>query len=150
MVATHRFFWVVAGLAIAAWALLALALVVSRSAPVAFAIALFGAEYSVFLRLRGGTVDTRAPFVAAALIVAAEMAFHVVSGRGGRAEGAVVVRGLILRIAVAAGAVLVGGIALVAAGSVHSGLGLEAAAVVAAAAAVGGVIRIAARTRESS
>jgi hypothetical protein len=148
--ATGRLFSVVLGLAIAAWVLLVLALATSRSALVGLSLATFGAEYAVFLRLRGGVVDSRAPFVAAGLIVVAELAFHVVSGRGGRAQADVVVHSLLLRIGAAGGAASVGALVLVAAGSVRSGLAFEAVAVVAAAAAVGAVIRIAARTREST
>ena len=148
--ATDRHASLVVGLAIAAWVLLPFGFAVSRVTPIALALAIFGAEYAVFLRLRGGTVDTRAPFVAAGLIVVAELAFHVVSGRGGRAQGGVVVRSLLLRVAAAACAAIVGGVVLVAAGSVRSGLALEALAVFAAALAVGAVIRIAARTREST
>jgi hypothetical protein len=106
------------------------------------ALAIFGGEYAVFLRLRGGTVDSRAPFVAAGLIVVAELAFHVVSGRTGRAYSGVVVRSLLLRIGAAGAAAIVAGVVLVASGSVRSGLALEAVAVAAAAVAVGAVIRI--------
>ena len=129
---------------------MAFAFAVSRVTPIALALATFGAEYAVFLRLRGGSVDSRAPFVAAGLIVVAELAFHVVSGRGGRAQGGVVVRSLVLRVAAAGCAAIVGGVVLVASGSVRSGLALEALAVFAAVFAVGLVIRIASRTREST
>jgi nitrate reductase NapE component len=148
--ATDRHVSLVAVLAIAAWALLAVALVGSWEPVVAVAVAIFGAEYAVFLRLRGGVVDSRAPFVAAGLIVVAELAFHVVSGRRGRAQAGVVARSLLLRVGAAGGAAIAGGIVLVAAGSVRSGLALEALAVLAAAIAVGAVIRVASRTREST
>jgi hypothetical protein len=135
----------VAGLGIAGWALLALALAGRWPALVAWGIAGLGAEYALFLRLRGETVDVRAPVVAAGLIVAAELAFRAVEPEEGRLEGRLVVRSATAVAAAAAATALIGGVLLVAAGSFGSGLALEAAGVAAAVVAVGLVVRIAAR-----
>jgi hypothetical protein len=43
--------------------------------PIPFGLALLGAEYAVFLGVDGIAVDTRAPLVAAALLVTAELAY---------------------------------------------------------------------------
>jgi hypothetical protein len=139
-----------AALAIAAWSSLLLAFAVRQPALIAFALIIFGAEYAVFLRLRGGTVDTRAPFVAAGLILVAEPAFHVVAGRGGRAEGKLVIRSLLLLLGVGAGAAIVGGVILVTTAYVRSGLAFEAVGVLAAALAVGAVVRIAVGRRSDA
>ena len=130
--------------------LLLIALVGRWSGLIGVAVAMFGAEYAVLLRLRESSVDSRAPFVAAALIIVAELAFHAVAGRTGRAERNVVLRALLARVAIAAAAAFVGGLVLVAAGSIRSGLGFEALAVCAAALVVGMVVLIASRSREST
>jgi hypothetical protein len=148
--ATERLVALVAGLGIGGWALLVVALATRWASLIGWALALFGAEYAVFLRLRGGSVDSRAPFAAAALVLVAELSFAAVGPSFGRAERAVVMRSALALAAAAAGAAIVGGVVLVAAGSVGSGLAFEAVAVVAATVAVAVVLRIAARTREST
>jgi hypothetical protein len=148
--ATPRLVALVAGLGIGGWTLLVVALATRWASLIGWALAIFGAEYAVFLRLRGGSVDSRAPFVAAALVLVAELSFAAVSRARGRAERTVVMRSALALAGAAAGAAIVGGVVLVAAGSVGSGLAFEAVAVVAATVAVAVVVRIAARTREST
>jgi hypothetical protein len=128
--------------------LLAVALAGRWPSLIGWALALFGAEYAVFLMLRGGSVDSRAPFVAAGLVIVAELSFAAVGRSSGRTESAVVVRSALAVAGAAAGAAIIGGVVLVAAGSVGSGLAFEAIAVAAATVAVAVVLRIAARTRE--
>jgi hypothetical protein len=117
---------------------------------IGWALAIFGAEYAVFLMLRGGSVDSRAPFVAAGLVLVGELSFAAAGRSSGRAERAVVVRSALAVAGAAAGAAIVGGVVLVASGSVGSGVAFEAIGVVAATVAVAAVLRIAARTREST
>src|SRR5439155_12961262 len=64
--AGDRLVQVVAGLGAAGCALVALALALRQAFLLAWGIAGVGAGYAVFLSLRSGTVDSRAPFVAAA------------------------------------------------------------------------------------
>ena len=148
--ATGRLTTVVAGLGVVAWTVLVVALLTGWASLIGWALALFGAEYALFLRLRVGIVDSRAPFIAAMLFIVAELSFAVVRRSRGRVEGAVFVRSALAVAGAAAGAAIAGGFLLVAAGSVGSGLALEAVAVVAATVAVAAVLRIAARTREST
>jgi hypothetical protein len=148
--ATERLAAVVAGLGVGAWTLLVVALAMRWASLIGWALAIFGGEYALFLRLRGGSVDSRAPFVAAALVVVAELSFVAVGRSRGGAERAVVLRSALALLGAAAGAAIVGAVVLVAAGSVGSGLALEAVAVGAATLAVAIVLRIAARTREST
>jgi hypothetical protein len=141
---------VVTGLGIGAWLVLVVALIARWASLTGWALAIFGAEYGLFLRLRGGSVDSRAPFVAALLVVVAELSFAAVGRSRGSAERPVVIRRALALAGAAAGSAVVGGVVLVAAGSVGSGLALEAVAVIAAAVAVAAVLGIAARTREST
>jgi hypothetical protein len=110
----------------------------------------FGAEYAVFLRLGHGGVDTRAPFLAAALIVAAELAFAAMRPPPGGVDVSLV-RAAVLRLAlVALGAVAVGELTLVAAGSVRSGLLEEGLGVAAAVVALAIVAALASRVRRAA
>ncbi|MDQ2968996.1 MAG: hypothetical protein M3R37_11840 [Actinomycetota bacterium] len=52
------------------------------------------AAYAVFLSLRPGTVDARAPMVAAAFFIAAELSFWSIERRSWRSERQVIVRRL--------------------------------------------------------
>jgi hypothetical protein len=56
-------------------ALLAAAMAARRARPVAWALALLGAEYAAWLSLDGGPVDTRSPLYAAGLLLVAELAY---------------------------------------------------------------------------
>jgi hypothetical protein len=97
-----------------------------------------GAAYTVYLALRPGTVDPRAPIVAAALFGAAEFAFwslepHVAR----RAERTAVLRRLALIGGSALGTALLASLVLVVAASASGGVLLEAVGVVAAVATLG-------------
>jgi hypothetical protein len=90
-------------------------------------------------------VDSRAPAVAAGLIITAELAFRAVEREEGRAEPRLIVRTALAIGAAAVCAALIGGILLDAGGSVNSGLGLEAGGVAAAVVTVAFVVRLGAR-----
>jgi len=141
---------VTGGIAIAAWVLLVLALAGRWGAVVAWALAGFGAEYALYLRLHGGSVDPRVLFVAGALVLVAELAFRAIASPQGTAEGNVAARSALALVASVLSASIVAGVVLVAAGSVSSGVGLEALGVLSAAIVVAAVVRIAARTRDST
>jgi hypothetical protein len=91
-----------------------------------------GAAYAVFLSLRAGTVDARAPIVAAAFFVAAELSFWSIERRSWRSEWHVVVRRLVLLVSAGLATALVGGLLLLIASGRRSGIGQEAAGVAAA------------------
>jgi hypothetical protein len=128
----------------AGWALLALGLL-RWPALIGWGLAGFGAEYAVFLRLRGGSVDSRAPAVAAALLLVAELAF--LSARGGiqGADRAFVARVVASTAAAVAGTALLADLLLVASGSANGSLGVEAGGVLASVLVVALVVRVAAR-----
>jgi hypothetical protein len=91
-----------------------------------------GAAYAVFLSLRPGTVDARAPMVAAAFFIAAELSFWSIERRSRRTEGQVVVRRLVLLVSAGLATALVGGLLLLITSGRRSGIGQEAVGVAAA------------------
>jgi hypothetical protein len=107
----------------------------------------FGAEYALYLRLRGGSVDSRAPAVAAALILVAELLYFAVRGGLEGADRALVGRVVGGTAAAVAGAALVADLLLVASGSAGGNLAFEAAGVLAAVLTVALVVRVAATRR---
>jgi hypothetical protein len=123
---------VVLGVGVAGCALMGIALVARRPSVFTFGLAGVGAAYAVFLSLRSGAVDARAPAVAAALFVAAELGFWSFEQTAARVERPVLVR----RVAgLTAGAVLtalVGSVVLGLATGVGGSVGLEAVGVAAA------------------
>jgi hypothetical protein len=141
--AGHRQVAVVLAIGAAACGLTAAGLVFRWWLVVAWGFALFGAEYAVFLRLRPDAVDARAPLVAAGLLVAAELAFGALAAEGGRYERSLVVAEGLTLVGAAFATVLAGGFLLVVAGTVSSGVALEAVGAFAAVCAVGLVARIA-------
>lgn len=129
------------------WLLLALGLVGRWPLVLVWGLAAFGAEYALFLRLRGGSVDARAPYVAAALLLVTELAFLSIGRGQGSAERGLVARTVVATTAAVGGAALVGGLLLVASGSASAGLAVEGAGVAAAVLAVAFLVRVAARPR---
>jgi hypothetical protein len=115
-----------------------------------FGLAGIGAAYAVYLALRPGTVDSRAPIVAAVLFGAAELAFWSLEPHAVRAERAVVVRRLALIGGTALGAALLASLVLVVAASASGGVLLEAVGVVAAVATLGVVALLAWRSSYST
>ena len=104
-----------------------------------------GAAYATYLSLRSGTIDPRAPVVAAALFVAAELAYWSIERQEGRADRAVLVRRIALIGAGALGTAILGSVLLLAAGGGSGGLALEAVGVVAAIALLAVIAYLAAR-----
>jgi hypothetical protein len=141
--AGNREVLVVLALGAAACALAAVGLAFRWWLVVAWGLALFGAEYAVFLRLRPDAVDAGAPLVAAALLVAAELAFGAVAAEGGRYERSLVAAEGLALAGAAFATVLAGGFLLVVAGTANAGVALEAVGAFAAVCAVGVVARIA-------
>lgn len=91
-----------------------------------------GAAYAVYLSLRPGTVDARAPMVAAAFFVAAELSFWSIERRSWHSEGNVMVRRLALLVSAALATAIVGGLLLLITSGRRIGLEQEAAGVAAA------------------
>jgi hypothetical protein len=110
-----------------------------------FGLALVGASYGVYVALRNGAVDARAPAVAAVLFAVAELGFWSLERAPSQSEGNVLVR----RAAALAGGVLLtaflGSLLLVLATGVSGGVGLEAAGVAAAVLALAAIVRLASR-----
>jgi len=109
-----------------------------------------GAAYAVFLSLRPGTVDARAPMVAAAFFIAAELSFWSIERRSWRSEGQVVVRRLALLVSAGLATAIVGGLLLLITSGRRSGIGQEAAGVAAAVLTLAVVAVLARRSRQSA
>jgi hypothetical protein len=91
-----------------------------------------GAAYALFLSLRPGTVDARAPMVAAAFFIAAELSFWSIERRTWSSEWQVTGRRLALLVSAGLATALVGGLLLLITSGGRSGIGQEAAGVAAA------------------
>ena len=125
----------------------ALALATRWAAPLPWGFVGIGAAYALFLSLRPGTVDGRAPMVAAALFIAAELSYWSIERRNWPSEGQVVVRRLALLASAGLAAAIVGGLLLLLSSERRTGIGPEAAGI---AAAVLTLAIIAALARRSS
>jgi hypothetical protein len=145
--ASDRLVPLVAGIGALSALLLVAALVFRSPEVVAWAIAFCGAEYAVFLALRGGTVDRWAPLAAAALFLAAELGYGATEGSDSALEGVLVLRSVLWLVAAAAGAAALGAVLLTASGGASAGLGLEALGVAAAVGALAIVVSVVARAR---
>jgi hypothetical protein len=106
-----------------------------------------GAAYAVALSFRSGTVDPRAPFVAAGLFLAVECAYWSLGSSAGRPNRRTVGRRVLLACAGAIAAALVGALVLVAASDSTRGVGFEAVGVAAALAILLLVAAISSRTK---
>jgi hypothetical protein len=137
----------VAGVGAGGLALTALALIGRWPSLLPWGIVGVGASYTVFLSLRGPTVDSWAPAVAAALFASAELAFWSVERSRTWSEPAVLAR----RVAfIATGALLtalIGAFLLVAVSGVSGGIGYHALGVGAAVLTLAIVAALTARTR---
>lgn len=110
-----------------------------------FGVALVGAAYGASVAIDNGAVDARAPAVAAALYVAAELGHWSLERSPSRSERVVLLRRV---TGLAAGGILtalVGTLVLVLATGASGGVGLEAAGVAAAVLAVAAITRLASR-----
>jgi hypothetical protein len=144
-VAANRLVPVVIGIGVFGWALV----VVGLRWPmlIGWGLGAFGAEYALYLRLRGCAVDSRSPAVAAALILVAELAYFAVRGGLDGADRALVVRVVGATAAAVAGAALLADLLLVASGSASGNLAVEAGGVLAAVLSIALVVRVAATRR---
>jgi hypothetical protein len=143
--ASERLPEVVAGVGAGGCALMVVAFVARRPSVFPVGLAGVGAAYAVFLSLRSGSVDARAPLVAAGLFVAAELGFWALERSPARSERVVVVRRL---AGLAAGALftgLVGSLLLVLTTGLRPGIGFEAVGVGAAVLALAAIARLASR-----
>jgi hypothetical protein len=109
-----------------------------------------GASYASFLSLRPGTVDSRAPLVAAVFFTAAELSFWSIESRNWRSEAQVLVSRLALLASAGLGTAIVGGLLLLLASGNPIGIGQEAAGVAAAVLTLAIVAYLARRSRDSA
>lgn len=111
------------------------------------ALALVGAEYAAFLLLDRPELDLAAPLLAAALVLAAELAYAGLEPPVVRAAAGQALLGAGRVAARAAGALAVGALVLaVASTEIRSGLALEVLGIAAAVAAVGVIAFLALRS----
>jgi hypothetical protein len=110
-----------------------------------FGVALVGAAYGASVAIDNGAVDARAPAVAAALYVAAELGHWSLERSPSRSERVVLLRRVASLAAAAAVTALAGSFILVLATGASGGVGLEAAGVGAAVLAVAAMARLASR-----
>lgn len=144
-VAGDRLSVVVAGVGAAGISTAALALTFRWPRVLPLGIVGVGASYAIFVALGGHSVDTRAPFVAAAVFAAAETGFWSVEPSSTRAARAVAVRRVALIAAASLVTALAGSVLLVVSAGASGGVALEAAGVAAAVSAAGVVAALAAR-----
>jgi hypothetical protein len=107
-----------------------------------------GAGYAVFLSLRAGTVDARAPLLAAAFFIGAELCFWSIERRSWRSEGQVIARRLALLLSAGLATAIVGGLLLLVTSGRGIGIGYEAAGVAAAVLTLAVIALLARRSRE--
>jgi hypothetical protein len=139
----------VAGVGAAGWVVTAVALVGRWPSVLPWGIVGVGAGYTLFIALRGTTVDARAPIVAAALFAAAELAFWSLEPRRGWSEPAVLVRRVVFVCGGALGTALVGALLLVAVSGTSGGVLYTALGVGAAVLTLAIVALLTARSRDS-
>jgi len=109
-----------------------------------------GAAYALFLSLRHGALDARAPIVAAAFFVAAELSFWSIERRNWRSERQVVVRRLALLVSAGLATAIAGGLLLLVASERRSGVGQETAGIAAAVLTVAVIAALVRRSRQSA
>ena len=120
-------------------------IVLGRPVLVAWSVALLGAEYAAWLSLDEGGTNTRAPLVAAGLVLVAELGYEAQTPPAGEVEPEVLLRRLVLLAGVALGAIALGALVLgIASVSLTGGVALTAIGAVAAVLALVVVWRIAA------
>lgn len=107
-----------------------------------------GAGYAVFLSLRAGTVDARAPLLAAAFFVGVECSFWSIDRRSWCSERQVVLRRVVLLSLAGLATAILGGLLLLVASVRGAGVGYEAAGVVGAVLTLAVVAFLVRRSRE--
>jgi hypothetical protein len=109
-----------------------------------------GAAYALFLSLRSGTVDARAPMVAAALFIAAELSYWSIERRNWPSERQVMVRRLALLVLAGLATAIVGGLLLLLTSERRTGIGPEAAGIAAAVLTLAVIAALARRSSRSA
>jgi hypothetical protein len=140
---------VVAGVGAGGLALTVVALVGRWPSLLPWGIVGVGAGYTVFLGLRAGSVDPRAPLVGAALFAAAELAFWSVEPGEGASERRVLLRRVGFIGGGALGTALVGAFLLVLVAGRDAGVGWLALGVAAAVLTLAVVAVLTARSRDA-
>lgn len=140
----------VAGLGVGGCVIAVVAIALRMPVAIAWGVALVGASYAVFLRLRAGDVDGHAIYVAAALVVACELAFSSLRRAPGVPDRGLRIEAAAKLVVVTLATLVAGDVVLVASGSARSNVFVEAMGVVAAVLCVGFVVRSAARSRDST
>lgn len=108
-----------------------------------------GAAYALFLSLRPGTLDARAPIVAAAFFVAAELSFWSIERGNWHGERQVVVRRLALLVSAGLATAIVGGLLLLIASERRGGVGQEIVGIAAAVLTLAVIAALVRRSRQS-
>jgi hypothetical protein len=144
LLATDRLAAVIAGVGAASLLFFLGALAFRSPGLVAWAVALCGAAYALFLGFRS-IVDRWAPLVAGAVLLAAELGFRASEGPEPVAEPDVVIRSVLWLVGSVLAAVALGAILLAAAGGANAGLGFEAFGVAATVAALALLVAVVAR-----
>jgi hypothetical protein len=143
--AGERLTEIVGGVAAAGCALIVLALAFRRAAVFPFGIAGVGAAYALFLALRNGDVDARAPAVAAVLFVATELGYWSLEASSARSERAALLRRVASLALAAFATALVGSLVLGLTSGAGAGIALEAVGVAAAALTAAAISLLASR-----
>jgi hypothetical protein len=136
---------VVAGVGAAGGALVVVAFIGRWPSVFPVGLAGVGAAYGVFLGLRNGSVDPRAPAVAAALLVAAELGFWSFEGTAAQSERPVVFRRILGLALGALFTALVGALVLGLTTGVGGGVAVEVVGVAAAALTLAAIALLASR-----
>jgi hypothetical protein len=143
--ATERFPTIVLAVGVAGLVVTTVALVGGWPSILPVGLVGVGAAYAVFLALRSESVDPWAPFVAAALFTAAELAFTFLEPLSARPNRTVVARQLLTLGAGALGTAIFGSALLLVAGEGGSSVALDAAGILAAVAVMAIVAALAVR-----
>jgi hypothetical protein len=143
--AGDRLAGIVAAVGAAGCVLVLLALVFRRASVFPFGIAGVGAAYALFLALRDGDVDARAPAVAAVLFVATELGYWSLEASAARNERAALMRRVVALALAAFSTALVGSLVLGLTTGVAGGVALEAVGVAAAALTAAAIALLASR-----
>jgi hypothetical protein len=148
VVVGNRLVAVVASIGCAGLLVIALALIGRWPAVVPWGFVGVGASYAVFLSLRPGGVDARAPLLAAVFFIEAEFCFWSLERRPWPTEVQVLLRRLALLLSAGLATAIVGGVLLLLASGRRVGIGQEAAGVAAAVLTLAVVAVLARRSRE--
>ena len=143
--ATERFPTLVLAVGVAGLVVTTLALVGGWPSILPVGLVGVGAAYAVFLALRSQFVDPWAPFVAAALFAAAELAFAFLEPLSARPSRTLQARQLLTLGAGALGTAIFGSALLLVAGEGDSSVALDAAGILAAVALMAVVAALAVR-----